>query len=126
MTRKVVLSIFLQLLSIPIFYWILYAIAKLFHEPRTGGDGMDFNELELLYLSAFIIVTLPFLNFVLAYWVPNMLLSILIHLAWIILIVWIFIDDLSYHPYDFGLILFCIGLTLPIRLILIRLLKGQG
>lgn len=118
MVRKVVLSILIQLISIPFFYWILYAIAKLFHEPRTGGDGLDFYKWGLLFLSAIIIVTLPLLNFVLAYWVRNKLSSILIHLVWIILIVWIFKDELSYHPYDFGLILFCIGLTLPIRLMM--------
>lgn len=111
---KLVVSIFFQLISIPTLHWILYGIALLFHEPhlRMGSDGMDFYGLTLLYLTGFVIVTLPLLNIIQAYVIKNIWGSVLAHIGWFAFIVWFTKGDLVYRPYDYGLLLFCVGTTI--------------
>lgn len=127
MTKKIIISILLQLLSIPFIYWTLYAIALLFHEPyvRTGGDGMDFYGLTLIYLTWFVIITLPILSLIQVFLIINKSVSILLHLGWFVFIVWFTQGDLKYRPYDYGLILFCIGLTIVMRLVINKMIKLQ-
>lgn len=125
MLLKVTISSLLQLIFIPITYWILYAIARIFHEPHTqmGSDGMDFYPLTLYYLSLFVIVSLPILNLIQAFLLRQTIIPILLHWAWLGLIIWTTRGDLAYRPYDFGIILFVIGLTIGTRLVFNRILS---
>lgn len=118
MIKKTAISIVLQLISIPLLYFLLYWIASYFHEPyyRDGG-GVDFYYLTLIYLTWFILITLPILNLIQSYWIKNRNLNILMHIGWFVFIVWYTQGDLSYRPYDYGLILFCVGSTILTRLI---------
>lgn len=128
MLKKLTISITIQLASIPVLYWMLYTIAKVFHEPyvRGGSDGMDFYGLTLMCLAWFVALTLPVLNIVIELVVKNKLVSTLIHSAWFIFIATFTIGDLRYRPYDYGLILFCIGTTIGSRLFIERLIgKSQ-
>jgi hypothetical protein len=125
MTKKVIISILLQLILIPTSYWLLYAIARIFHEPyvRVGGDGMGFYALTLIYLTWFVVITLPILNLIQAFLIKNEFISTLLHFGWFAFIVWFTQGDLEYRPYDYGLVLFCIGLTIGTRLIINKILK---
>lgn len=117
MIKRTVASIVLQLISIPLLYLLLYWIASWFHKPyfRDGG-GMDFYYLTLIYLTWFVLITLPILNFI-QFWIKNRALNILIHIGWFAFIVWYTQGDLRYRPFDYGLILFCVGSTIFTRLL---------
>lgn len=123
-TFKLFISILLQLISIPILHWFLYGIALLFHEPhfRMGSDGMDFYGLTLIFLTGFVVVTLPLLNIIQAYVIKNKTVSVLGHMGWFAFIVWYTQGDLAYRPYDYGLLLFCVGTTIVSRLIFNKLI----
>tara|TARA_Y100000739_G_C20223243_1_gene290995 strand:+ start:50 stop:454 length:405 start_codon:yes stop_codon:yes gene_type:complete len=125
MIKRLFISILLQLLLIPISYWIIYAIARVFHEPyvRSGGDGMDFYALTLIYLTWFVIITLPILNLIQVVIIKNKIISTLLHISWFVFIIWFTKGDLKYRPYDYGLILFCVGLTIGTRLLINEIIK---
>jgi hypothetical protein len=125
LTKKVIISILLQLISIPISYWVLYAIALIFHEPyvKSGGDGMDFYVMTLILLNWFVIMTLPILNLIQAFLIKDKIISIILHIGWFVFIVYLTKVDLDRRPYDYGLILFCVGLTTVTRLIINKIIK---
>ncbi len=124
MKTKVILSILLQIILIPVTYYILYGIARIFHEPNTASHGgMDFYKYTLLFLTAYVVITLPVLNWIQHYFIRNARVAVLIHVGWFLLIVWFTRRDLAYRPYDYGLILFCVGLSIVTRPLISRMLK---
>ena len=117
MNSKHFFSIFLQLTSIPTLYQVLYAIVLCFHEPYVpiGGDGMDFYVMTLGLLTWFVLLTLPLLNMLIYVLKMKFYLSILAHAVWMIFIVYHSFSDLKFHPYDYGLVLFCVASTIVTR-----------
>ena len=109
-------SVIIQLVSIPLLYMTLYNIAIIFHKPtiNNGSDRMDFYIFTLYFLTIFVLLTLPVLNFIILK-INNEIISILLHIFWFIFIVWFTLGDLHYRPYDYGLILFCVGSTIISR-----------
>lgn len=125
MNKKIIISILVQLLLIPIFYFVLYRFALLFHEPYipTSGDGMDFYKITIIFLTLFVLITLPILNLIQSFLVKNEIVSASIHFIWFVCIIWFTKGDLLYRPYDFGLIIFCVGFTIFTRLIINKILE---
>lgn len=113
----VIITTLIQLVMILISHWILYGVARMFHEPYVrlnSSDGIDFYPLMLIYLTCFVIICIILTNIIQELF-KNEFITTLIHTSWIIFIIWLTIGDLHYRPYDYGLILFCIILTIPIR-----------
>lgn len=125
MKTKLALSIFLQLVSIPILYLVSYEIALVFHKPHVsyGSGGMNFYKLTLYFLSYFVAISLPILNVVQHYLLKNNIIAVLIHLGWFATIVWVTESDLTYRPYTYGLLLCCVGSTILSRLLIHKWLK---
>lgn len=119
----ILLSSVLQLANIPLFYYIGYGIALLFHKPyvRPGGDGMDFYALTLYHLTWFVIISIPIIT-IFQELIKNELVITIFHSAWFAFIVWMTFGDLQYRPYDYGLILLCVGTTIPTRIVIRRVL----
>lgn len=121
--RHALMSSVIQLVMIPILYWSLYELASLFHKPYvrlSSSDGMDFYPLMLEYLRVFVVICVLFTQ-VLQIIIKKELIVSVFHLTWIGFIVWFTQGDLSYRPYTYGLLLFCIALTFPIRLTINRI-----
>lgn len=119
----VIVSSLIQLLCIPLFYWIGYGIGLMFHEPyvKLGGDGMDFYGLTLYYLTWFVIICIPIITLFQEFMKNELIISIL-HLTWFAFIIWMTIGDLEHRPYDYGLVLLCVGSTIFTRLLIRRIL----
>ena len=120
----VIITTLIQLALIPVAYLILYGIARIFHEPYVridSSDGMDFYPLTLIYLTWFVIISVAITNFFQELF-KNEVIITFIHVSWISFIIWFTIGDLHYRPYDYGLILFCITLTIPIRILMRKFL----
>src|SRR5690554_76303 len=120
----VIITTLIQLVMILISYWALYGIARIFHKPYVrlnSSDGMDFYPLMLIYLKWFVIICIALTN-IIQELLKNEFITLLAHTSWIIFIIWFTIGDLHYRPYDYGLILFCIILTIPIRFLTRKLL----
>jgi hypothetical protein len=114
----VLITTLIQLVMILLSYVVLYGIARTFHQPyvrMSSSDGMDFYPLMLIYLTWFVIIFVPLTNFIQELF-NNEVFATLIHASWIIFIIWFTFGSLKHRPYDYGLILFCIILTLPIRI----------
>lgn len=121
------LSSTIQLVMIPILYWSLYELVSLFHKPYvrlSSSDDMDFYPLMLEYLSIFVVICVISTQ-ALQVFIKKELLVSAFHLAWIGFIVWFTQGDLIYRPYTYGLLLFCIALTFPARLIIHRLFSKK-
>ena|SRR5690554_1065538 len=115
----IIITTLIQLVLILVSYWILYGIARIFHEPyvrMSSSDGMDFYGFMLIYLTWFVIISVALTNFIQELF-KNEIVTTLLHASWIFFIIWFTIGDLHYRPYDYGLILFCITLTIPIRIL---------
>lgn len=121
------LSSTIQLVMIPILYWSLYELASLFHKPYvrlSSSDGMDFYPLMLEYLRVFVVICVLFTQ-VLQMIIKKELIVSVFNLTWIGFIVWFTQGDLSYRPYTYGLLLFCIALTFPMRLTIHKLFSKK-
>ena len=115
----IIITTLIQLVFILLSYWILYGIARIFHEPfvrMSSSDGMDFYPLTLIYLTWFVIISAMITNFIQELINYELIITFL-HATWISFIVWFTVGELHYRPYDYGLILFCITLTIPIRIL---------
>lgn len=113
----VIITTLIQLVMILISYWILYGVARIFHEPYVrlnSSDGIDFYPLMLFNLTWFVIICITLTNIIQELF-KNEFITTLVHTSWIIFIIWFTIGNLHYRPYDYGLILLCIILTIPIR-----------
>lgn len=120
----VIVTSIIQLVMILISYGFLYGIASIFHDPyvrTSSSDGMDFYPLVLYYLTWFVIICVTLTNLIQEVF-RNTFYVTLIHISWIIFIVWFTIGDLFYRPYDYGLILFCITTTVPFRIYIRKLM----
>jgi len=119
----VLVSSLIQLLCIPIFYSIGYGIGLIFHEPYVpvGRDGMDFYGLTLYYLTWFVIICIPIITLFQEFIKNEIVISIL-HVTWFAFIVWMTVGDLKHRPYDYGLILICVGTTILTRLLIRRII----
>ena len=119
----VLISSLIQLLSIPLFYGIGYRIGLIFHEPyvRIGGDGMDFYYFSLYFLAFFIIICVPIIT-IFREFLFNEVITTIVHILWLSFIVWFSFGDLKRRPYEYGLLLICIGSTLITRLLIRKLL----
>ena len=115
--KFIMISILIQCIINFISYLSLYTIASIFHESNVSYHrGIDFYPLMLMYLTWFVIVCITLTTFVQQF-IQNELFITGLHLSWLIFIILFTIGDLKYRPYDFGLIIFCIALTLPVRII---------
>ena len=115
-----IITTLIQLVMILISYWVLYGVATIFHQPYVrlnSSDGIDFYPLTLIYLTWFVIICITITNIIQEMF-ENEFITTLVHASWIIFIIWFTIGDLYYRPYDYGLILFCIILTIPIRFLI--------
>lgn len=113
-----IIASIIQLMMIPILHWGLYELASLFHKPYvrlSSSDGMDFYYLMLEYLRVFVVICVVCTN-LLQMVIKREIFVSLFHASWILFIVWFTQGDLSYRPYTYGLVLFCIALTFPTRL----------
>jgi hypothetical protein len=121
--KFVLLSSVIQLLCIPMFYWIGYGIGLIFHEPyiRIGSDGIDFYSLTLLYLTWLVIIGIVIIT-IFQEFIKNEIVITITHLTWFLFIIWMTIGDLKYRPYDYGLILLCVGSTIFTRFLIRRIL----
>jgi hypothetical protein len=120
----VIIASIIQLTMIPMLYWILYELASLFHKPYvrlSSSDGMDFYYLMLEYLRVFVVICVVCTN-LLQLVIKREIIVSLFHASWVMFIVWFTQGDLSYRPYTYGLLLFCIALTIPTRIIVRKLL----
>lgn len=90
-----------------------------FHEPqiRHGGDGMDFYKIILNIIIIAVIVCV-FITSIVEEIFTNRFKITIFHLSWIAIILLATSNELERRPYDYGLILFCIFLTVPIRILL--------
>ncbi len=118
-----IVSSIIQLTMIPILYWSLYELASLFHKPYvrlSSSDGMDFYYLMLKYLRVFVVICVVCTN-LLQLIIKREIIVSLFHASWVWFIIWFTQGDLSYRPYTYGLLLFCIALTIPVRLTINRI-----
>ncbi|MGV3613095.1 MAG: hypothetical protein ACO1N0_19195 [Fluviicola sp.] len=115
----VVVSIVIQLIAIPLLNSMLYSLASLFHEKhvRTStSDGMDFYGFALIFVTISVIIFV-LLTTILQEFFKNEGLITLLHASWLSYLINATWGDLMYRPYEYGLLLFCIVLTIPIRIL---------
>lgn len=120
---KLLISIFIQLISVPIIYHVSYFFLSFFKEqtiPLNSSDGMDFYGYTLIFATLFLILTTVVIN-ILNLFIENSPL-ILLHIAILVLFTKSTWGDLMYRPYDYGLILICIWLSIPLRLIVNKII----
>ena len=115
----VIISSIIQLVFVPIAYKIFHSIAKEVHQShiRHGGIGMNFYNLMVLYLWWFLAFAFIIVNTIYEIYKSELLASS-IHISMFAFIVWFTYGDLQYMPYTHGLLLFCVGLTIPLRILL--------
>lgn len=125
--KRVILSLLkalLLLLSIPLLYWIGYNAARLFHTPRASGGGVAYG-ITLQLLLWVVVLSLPVIVFLHDFWIREERRTVWIHLAWFAALCFLTASALAYHPYEFGLLLACIGSTIITRVLLNRIIKTK-
>lgn len=114
----VISSILIQLITIPVLNELLYAFASLFHEKHvrtSSSDGMDFYPLTLYFVTISVIIFV-LLTTILQEFFKNEWFITGSHALWLSFIIKDTWGDLMFRPYEYGLLLFCIVLTIPIRI----------
>lgn len=114
-----IISFFTQIIAIPIIHFILYSIALIFHTPFICEicGGMDLYPLVLIYIFT-VNTIITFLLTLLQEILENEFLISGLHLTWYLFVVWFSFGDLKYRPYEHGLLLFCLGLQIPLRILI--------
>lgn len=98
-----------QMLLIPLFYSVLYGMASLIHASKENAPANSYGK-TLIFLVVFLSISIPVFTLIESL-VRNLKKQIYISVTWFVCIVLLTKDELLYQPYDFGLILFCIGLS---------------
>lgn len=125
-TKYIVIASLIQLISIPVLYWIGYGIGRTFHAPSIPGymdrGIIDFYPFVLKLLTWFTIISIPLIT-IFREWLKSETATIIVHILWFSFIVWFTFGELKYRPLDYGLILICVGSTIVTRIIISRLIK---
>lgn len=103
----------IQMLSIPLAFNILYMIAVLFHKPSIQSPH-NYYGLLLIFLYVFIPISIPSLTLIETFF-RKIKIQIIVNSIWFLAIFFITIDELKHQPYDFGLIVFCIFLSVFVK-----------
>lgn len=125
MRRKalfIALSCIVQLISIPVFNEIGYAITLIFHEPYIGQNsiGMDFYGFTIYFILYFSIITFPII-LLLQEWLKKEWIITSLHVLWFLFILFETKGALYRHPYTHSLLLVCVAATIIVRIVFRKL-----
>lgn len=109
----------LLLLSIPVLYWTGYKVASLFHTPGVEGGNVAYG-LTLHQLLWVLVFSIPAIVFLHDFRIKKEKVTVWIHLCWFVALCLLTTSTLAYQPYEFGLLLACIGSTIVTRVLLDR------
>lgn len=118
----VFISLILQIISVPIIWRILYLIASIFHkqyvcEYCSGDWDYTYKIIDLLF---WINIIFTLIIIVLQEYKKSEILTSTAHILWYVFVFWIMYGSLKYRPYEIGLFLFCLGLQIPIRVLIYK------
>jgi len=122
--RYILISSIVQLISILLAHWVIYSVVSNFHKSYVsidGGEGMGYM---LTYLIWFVFFSVLLTTIIQEIFRNEFVISS-IHVLWILFIIWDTSEELEYRPYNYGLILFCISLSLPVRILLRKFIHIQ-
>lgn len=111
----------LQMIMLVLMYQFFYQIALFFHKPNSITPH-NFYGLTLILLTYFIVLSIPVLT-IIETLLNNLKKQTFVNWLWILLIIILTFDEITYQPYDFGLIIFCITFSVILKQYLRKKLK---
>lgn len=115
-----------QMISIPILYFFAYNFFRLFHQPNDSIPSNLYG-LTLILLIYIILFSIPILT-ILETGIKKRNFQVIVNILWFCFIIFFTVDELKHQPFGFGLILFCIFISIFIKFTLktrMKLLKSH-